>query len=44
MEGFYDGKKYLEIRDKTFPRGKIGLWTKADAVTSFDDLRVRPLQ
>ncbi|MBI3990247.1 MAG: DUF1080 domain-containing protein [candidate division NC10 bacterium] len=44
MEGFYDGKKYLEIRDKTFSRGKIGLWTKADAVTSFDDLRARPLK
>jgi len=44
MEGFYDGKKYLAIRDKTFPRGKIGLWTKADAVTYFDDLRARPLK
>ncbi len=44
MEGFYDGKRYLAIRDKTFPRGKIGLWTKADAVTYFDDLRVRPVK
>lgn len=44
MECFYDGKPYLAVRDTTFTRGKIGLWTKADAVTYFDDLRVRPLQ
>ncbi len=44
MECFYDGKKYLEIRSTTFRRGKIGLWTKADAVTYFDDLRVRPIK
>ncbi len=44
MECFYDDKKYLAIRDKTFTRGKIGLWTKADAVTYFDDLQVRPLK
>lgn len=24
--------------DSTFVRGKIGLWTKADSVTAFDDL------
>ena len=44
MEGFYNGKKWLEIRDATFPCGKIGLWTKADALTHFDDLQVRPLK
>jgi len=44
MECFYDGTKYLEVRDTTFQRGKIGLWTKADAVTYFDDLRVRPIR
>jgi hypothetical protein len=44
MECFYDDKKYLEVRDPTFKRGKIGLWTKADAVTYFDDLRVRPVK
>ena len=27
----YDGKKYLDVKDATFPEtGKIGLWTKAD--------------
>jgi hypothetical protein len=37
-----DGKKLLQASDRTFTRaGKIGLWTKADAQTYFDDLRVR---
>jgi hypothetical protein len=35
----YDGKKYLEARDSTFTgAGKIGLWSKADAQSQFDDL------
>jgi len=35
----YDGKKYLDVKDATFPEaGKIGLWTKADAQSQFDDL------
>lgn len=30
--------------DKTFMgAGKVGLWTKADSVTYFDDLHVGPL-
>jgi hypothetical protein len=36
---YYDGKKFLEARDTTFPgAGKIGLWSKADAQSQFDDL------
>jgi hypothetical protein len=36
---YYDGKKYLEDNDGTFPEaGKIGLWSKADAQSHFDDL------
>jgi hypothetical protein len=36
---FYDGKKSLEAKDSTFPgAGKIGLWSKADAQSQFDDL------
>ncbi len=39
---YLDGKKLLEARDGTFAdAGMIGLWTKADAVTSFDDLVAR---
>jgi hypothetical protein len=41
FEGYYDGQKYLEVRDSTFAGpGKIGLWTKADAQTHFDNLTV----
>ena len=33
-----EGKKTLEWEDSTFPdAGKVGLWTKADSVTLFDD-------
>jgi hypothetical protein len=36
---YYDGKKYLEAKDSTLPEaGKIGLWSKADAQSQFDDL------
>lgn len=39
IECYYDGKKYLEVNDTTFPNaGKIGLWSKADAQSQFDDL------
>lgn len=37
-----DGKPVFEAMDDTFQKpGKIGLWTKADAQTHFDDLKVR---
>jgi len=36
-----DGTKHLEAHDTTFGQaGRIGLWTKADAITHFDDLAV----
>jgi hypothetical protein len=45
IQCFYDGQPYLEVTDDTFlKKGKIGLWTKADAVTYFDDLEVRPIE
>jgi hypothetical protein len=38
---YLDGTKYLETEDSTFPAaGKIGLWSKADAQSYFDDLSV----
>ncbi len=38
---YYDGAKKIEATDDTFKEaGKVGLWTKADSVTYFDDLRV----
>lgn len=39
IETYFDGKKVHELEDGTFPKaGKIGLWSKADAQTHFDDL------
>ena len=41
---FFDGKKVIDAKDKTFGQaGKVGLWTKADSLTYFDDLNVAPL-
>jgi len=37
----FDGKKLIELEDSTFSEpGMVGLWTKADAATAFDDLTV----
>ena len=36
----FDGQTVFDIQDETFQSGQIGLWTKADAVTFFDDLRL----
>jgi hypothetical protein len=34
----FDGKKAIEWDDETFKEaGKVGVWTKADSVTVFDD-------
>ena len=34
----FDGKKVLEAADESFAEaGRVGLWTKADSVTLFDD-------
>jgi hypothetical protein len=39
IQCYYDGKKYLDVHDSTFTRaGKIGLWSKSDARSQFDDL------
>jgi len=38
---YLDGRRRLAVKDATFVgAGKLGLWTKADARTHFDDLRV----
>lgn len=41
---YCEGKKWLEVKDNTFKdAGMIGLWTKADASSSFDNLRAWPI-
>ena len=38
---YLNGEQIFEVKDTTFEAaGKIGLWTKADAVSYFDDLSV----
>src|SRR5205807_5826960 len=35
----YNGKQLFEVEDSTFSdAGKVGLWTKADRVTLFDEI------
>lgn len=40
IRGFLNGKLVVEARDDAFKAGKVGLWTKADSVTCFDNVRV----
>ncbi len=41
----FDGKPLFTATDRTFTGlGKVALWTKADSVTYFDRLNIRPLQ
>lgn len=41
---FFDGKAIIEARDRTFQDGgNVGVWTKADSITHFDALSVKPL-
>jgi len=38
----FNGEKLFEVEDSTFSQaGKVGLWTKADSVTHFDDFDVK---
>ena len=38
----FNGKMHFDVKDDAFKgAGKIGLWTKADAQTAFDDIVVR---
>ena len=42
---FFDGQPVIDARDSTFKSaGKVGVWTKADSVTWFDELSVKPVQ
>lgn len=42
IQGWLNDQQLIDYRDSRFVSGKIGLWTKADSVTAFDDLVVRP--
>ena len=38
---YLNGQQLYEVEDSSFTEaGKIGLWTKSDSITYFDDLQV----
>ncbi len=44
LEVFWDGQRVLDHHDTAFSEaGRVGVWTKADSVTYFDDLRAEAL-
>jgi hypothetical protein len=43
IQGWLNDQKLIDYRDSRFDRGRIGLWTKADSITAFDDFVVRPM-
>jgi len=42
IQGWLNDQRHIDYRDGRFSAGRIGLWTKADSITAFDDLVVRP--
>jgi hypothetical protein len=44
IQVLYDEKPVFDLCDQTFTTGRTGLWTKSDAVTYFDDLRLQILK
>lgn len=41
FEVHFNGRKLYDVEDTTFAQaGRVGVWTKADSVTHFDDLTV----
>jgi hypothetical protein len=44
VQVFFDEKQVVDLCDESFREGLIGLWTKSDAVTYFDNLRFQRLK
>ena len=45
LKVIFDGEVVIETNDRTFANaGKIGLWTKADSVSAFSNLKIEPVQ
>jgi hypothetical protein len=41
IQGWLDGAMLLDHRDSRLKAGRVGLWTKADSITAFNDLTIR---
>jgi hypothetical protein len=44
VQAWLDGQLRLDHRDSRFKAGRVGLWTKADSITAFDDLTIRGMR
>ena len=44
IQAYLDGAMLLDHHDSTFKSGWVGLWTKADSVTEFDDFAAEGTQ
>jgi hypothetical protein len=43
IKGWLNDQLLIDHHDSRFASGRIGLWTKADSITAFDDLVVSPI-
>ena len=43
IEGWLNDQRLIDHHDSRFTAGRVGLWTKADSITAFDDLVVSPM-
>jgi Domain of Unknown Function (DUF1080) len=41
IQAYLGGKLLINHRDSRFRSGQIGLWTKSDSITAFDDLEIK---
>lgn len=41
IQGWLDGRLLIDHRDKRLKWGDVGLWTKADSITAFDNLTIQ---
>lgn len=41
MQAWLNGIPYLDHHDTRFRSGRVGLWTKSDSITAFNDLTIR---
>ena len=44
IQAWLNGALLLDHRDARFKSGRVGLWTKADSITAFDDLIIRGIR
>lgn len=44
IEAYLNGKLLIKHHDTTFQKGYVGLWTKADSVTEFADMKAMPIK